>query len=175
MSIGDALRATALLIACALVQVVILSSLSVAGGTPDLALVTVVSLGLVRGALAGALAGFVTGIVVDLATLDTIGLTSLVLTLVGYWAGRYAETSARRGRRLPVLVAVGSLTVLAAVLSALLRALLGEEVVVERALLTALAPALALNLALALPLVALVRTLLPPRRAGSAAEVELVA
>lgn len=174
MSIADALRATALLVVSALVQVVILSSLSVAGGTPDLALVMVVSLGLVRGALAGALAGFVTGIVVDLAALDTLGLTSLVLTLVGYWAGRYAETSAR-GRRLPVLVAVGSLTVLAAVFSALLRALLGEEVVVERALLTALAPALALNLALALPIVALVRTLLPPRPAGSAPEVELVA
>ncbi|MCS7007452.1 MAG: rod shape-determining protein MreD [Gaiellaceae bacterium] len=174
MSLGDGLRAAALLVAVALVQVVVVSSLVVAGGTADLVLVTVACLGLARGAIVGGVAGFVAGLVVDLATLDTLGLSSLVLTLAGYWAGRYAETSAR-GRRLPPLVAVGSLTVLAALFVTLLRALLGEEVVVERALATALAPTLVLNLALALPVAALVRALVPPRSAPPTAEVELVA
>jgi len=113
-----------------LVQAVLVSSLLVGGGAPDVLLLVVISVGLLRGSVPGALAGFLGGLVIDLLTLDTLGLSSLVLTLAGFWAGRYAETTAR-GRHLPALVAAGAITVLAAVLASALRYLLGEEVVVQ--------------------------------------------
>lgn len=175
MTIGDVLRPGVVVLTAAMLQVVVVSSLTVFGGTADLLLVTVVCVGLLRGAIPGAVAGFAGGLVVDLATLDTLGVSSLVLTLAGLWAGRYGETSAR-GRRLPPLVAVGSITILAALFAVVLRALLGEEVVAEIALVTALAPALALNLAIALPVFAAVRALAHARPDSPAAtEVELVA
>lgn len=157
-----------------LVQAVLVSSLVLGGGAPDVLLLVVISVGLLRGAVPGALAGFLGGLVVDLLTLDTLGLSSLVLTLAGFWAGRYAETTAR-GRHLPALVAAGAITVLAAVLASVLRYLLGEEVVVQQALVAALLPTLLLNLALALPVHALVRAAIPVRdQVVSSAEVEVV-
>ena len=157
-----------------LVQAVLVSSLVVGGGAPDVLLLVVISVGLLRGSVPGALAGFLGGLVIDLLTLDTLGLSSLVLTLAGFWAGRYAETTAR-GRHLPALVAAGAITVLAAVLASALRYLLGEEVVVQQALVAALLPTLLLNLALALPVHALVRAAVPVRdQIVSSAEVEVV-
>ncbi|MFO7571435.1 MAG: rod shape-determining protein MreD [Gaiellaceae bacterium] len=175
MSIGLVLRASAVVFAAAMLQVVIVSSLTIGRGAPDLLLVTVVSLGLLRGATVGAFAGFGGGFIVDVVTLDTLGVSSLVLTLAGFWAGRYGETTAH-GRRLPPLVAVGSITVLAAAFAVVLRFLLGEEVVAQHALVTTLVPTLLLNLAIALPVFACVRAIVHVRSGSSAVtEVELVA
>ena len=59
----------------------------------------VVCIALAAGSIAGAVAGFAGGLLVDVMTLGTLGTTSLVLTLAGYWAGRYGETTGR-GRAL---------------------------------------------------------------------------
>ena len=174
MSAGPTLRGSALLFAAAMLQAVIVSSLVFGGGAPDLLLVVVVALGLLRGSVPGAVFGFAGGLVVDLLTLETLGLTSLVLTLAGFWAGRYAETSGR-GRRLAPIVAVGVITVLAAVFALVLHYLLGDEIVVRHALVTALVPALLANLVLALPVYALVRTTVHRRDGpGASREVEVV-
>jgi len=166
-------KGTVVVFVAALLQVVIVSSLLVGGGAPDLLLVTVVAVGLARGAIAGAVLGFLGGLVVDVITLDTLGLASLVLTLAGFWAGRYAETTGR-DRRLAPLVAVGSLTILAAAFGVVLRYLLGEDVVVRQALVTTLAPTFVLNLVLALPVYRLVRRLVGEGfRLEPAGEVEV--
>ena len=156
MSAGAVLRAAVVVFVAAMLQTVIVSSLVVGGGTADVLLVVVVALGLVRGAVPGAVFGFVGGVIVDLVTLDTMGITSLVLTLAGFWAGRYGETTGRDRRFAPV-IAVGAITVLAGLFGFVLHYMLGEEVVARHALVTALAPAFVLNLALALPVHALVR------------------
>ena len=65
----------------------------------------VVALALVAGSLAGAVAGFAGGLLVDVMTLGTLGVTSIVLILVGYWAGRYGETTARGRAYAPSLAA----------------------------------------------------------------------
>jgi rod shape-determining protein MreD len=167
-------RACAVVLVAALLQVVLVSSLLVDGGAPDLLLVVVVALGLARGSVAGAVFGFLGGLVLDTITLDTLGLSSLVLTLVGFWAGRYAETTAR-DRRLAPLLAVGSITVLAALFGVVLHYLLGEDVVVRNALVTTLAPAFVLNLVLALPVYWLVRKVVGEgTRSERAADVEVV-
>jgi rod shape-determining protein MreD len=156
MSAGTALRAMLVVFLAAMLQTVIVSSLVIGGGAPDVLLVVVVALGLVRGAMPGAVFGFMGGLIVDLVTLDTLGISSLVLTLAGFWAGRYGETTGRDRRFAPV-IAVGAITLLAGLFGYVLHYMLGEEVVARHALVTALMPAFVLNLILALPLYALVR------------------
>ena len=115
MNGGAIARGSAVVFVAAMLQTVIVSAIVIGGGAPDLLLVVVISLGLLRGSIPGAVYGFAGGLVVDLLTLDTLGFTSLVLTLAGFWAGRYAETSGR-GQRFGPLIAVGALTVLAGAL-----------------------------------------------------------
>jgi len=170
---GGMLRTSILVFAAALLQAVIVSSIVLDGGSADLLLLVVVSFGLLRGSVPGAVAGFAGGLVVDLVTLDTLGVTSLVLTLAGFWAGRYGETTAR-GRRLAPLLAAAVFTVLAGIFAFVLHYTLGNEVDVRQALLIALPPAVFLNVLLALPVHALVRSTMRERELEPAAEVEVV-
>ena len=173
MSASAVLRATLVLFVAAMLQTVIVSSIVIDGGAPDLLLVVVVALGLVRGAIPGAVFGFTAGLIVDLVTLDTMGITSLVLTLAGFWAGRYGETVGRDRRFAPV-IAVGTLTLLAGLFGYVLHYLLGEDVVARHALVTALMPAFVLNLALSLPVCAVVRHMVgEAERAKASPEVEV--
>ena len=175
MTAADWSRALALVFVAAMVQVVVVSSMVVGGGAPDLLLVVVVALGLLRGSVPGAVLGFFGGLIVDLATLGTLGVTSLVLTLAGFWAGRYGETTGR-GRRLAPIVAVGAITVLAGVFGYVLYYLLDVEVVARHALVTALVPAFVMNLILALPVHRLVRAIVgEDLRLESSPEVEVLA
>jgi rod shape-determining protein MreD len=174
MSARESVRASLLVFAAALFQTGLFASLLVWGGAADVLLVLVISIGLLRGSVPGALLGFFGGLVVDLLTLETLGVTSLVLTLAGFWAGRYAETTGR-GTRVASIVAVAVLTVLAGVFGFTLHYLLGEEVVASHALLTSLLPAVVLNAVLALPVLALARRLVGERiEPTRAPEVELV-
>jgi rod shape-determining protein MreD len=174
VSAVGALRALATVFVAALLQVVIVSSLVVGGGTPDLLLVVVVALGLLRGSSAGAVFGFVGGVVVDVVTLGTLGVTSLVLTLAGFWAGRYGETTGR-GRKLAPVIAVGAITLLAGGFGYVLHYLLGDEVVARTALVTAVAPAFVMNLVLALPVHRLVRKAVGEDLGMAPTEVEVLA
>ena len=169
------LRGFAVVFVAALVQVVVVSSMLVGGGSPDLLLVAVVALGLLRGSIPGAVFGFLGGVVVDLVTLGTLGVTSLVLTLAGFWAGRYGETTGR-GRRFAPVIAVGAITLLAGAFGYVLQYLLDEEVVARHALVNALAPAFVLNLILALPVHRLARRIVGEEVRGEPLpEVEVVA
>jgi rod shape-determining protein MreD len=104
--VADGLKAAVLLFIAAIAQVSIFSQLHVFGGVPQLVLVTLVSVALLRGAVAGALAGFFAGLVIDTATLGQLGLTALVLTVSGYWIGRYGETTGRDRGHAPFLSVV---------------------------------------------------------------------
>ena len=79
---------------------------------PDLLLVTIVCVALAAGSVPGAAAGFAGGLLVDAMTLGTLGVTSIVLTLAGYWAGRYGETTGR-GRRYAAPLAAFAISILA--------------------------------------------------------------
>jgi rod shape-determining protein MreD len=171
---GEGLRASVVLFVAAMLQVVIVSALVFGGGAPELLLVTVVALGLLRGSVPGAAFGFAGGLIVDLLTLATLGVTSLVLTLAGFWAGRWAETTGRN-RKLAPVVAVGAISVLAGAFSFVLHWMLGHEVAAEYALVTVLMPTLAANLVLAFPVYLLVRAAASERDVLEAApEVEVL-
>jgi rod shape-determining protein MreD len=174
VSSGEGARAAAVVFVAAMLQVVVVSSVAIAGGAPDLLLVSVVALGLLRGSVPGAVAGFSGGLIVDLLTLETLGITSLVLTLAGFWAGRWAETTGR-SRKLAPVIAVGVITVLAAAFSLVLHYLLGVDVVARFALVTVLVPTLLANLVLAFPVYLLIRSAVHERDVRElATEVEVV-
>ena len=62
--IVDALKIGVVVFVAAVVQTAVFSGMSVLGGEPDVLLVTLVAVALVRGATAGAFAGFFAGLVV---------------------------------------------------------------------------------------------------------------
>jgi rod shape-determining protein MreD len=172
--VTDAAIVAAMVFVAALLQSTIFASLEILGGTPDLLLVTLLGISLLRGSITGALAGFLGGLVLDVANLGTLGVTSLLLTLAGYWTGRYGETTGRDRAHAPFL-AVVVLTVLVAVGGLLLHYMLGDEVSATRALFVTLIPQLGLNLVIAGPVFALCRALLRPRdRFERAQEVRLL-
>jgi rod shape-determining protein MreD len=158
---ADGLKAFALLFVAAIVQVSLLSSLSVLGGYPQLLLVTIVAVALLRGSVFGAAGGFIGGLLVDTATLQTLGLTSLILTVGGYWIGRYGETTGRDRTHAPY-VSVAVVTVLYAVGATLLHFMLGDAVSARAVLLESLIPTIVFNLVLTAPVYLLTRKLLRP-------------
>lgn len=158
----DALKAGALVFFAALVQVSIAPSFEVADGNPDVVLVLVVAVSLLRGPLFGACVGFWGGLALDIASLQPLGLTSLLLTLAGYWSGRFGDATSRSSAH-PPLIAVALATVGVALGSAVLHFMLGQSVSASELFARVLLPAVALNLLLAWPLYRLVRRLFPVR------------
>jgi rod shape-determining protein MreD len=128
-----ALRAAPLVIVSALVQVTVIGGGRILGAELDLLLVTVVAIALLRGSVPGAVAGFLGGVLVDVMTLSTLGVTSLLLTLAGYWAGRYGETTGR-GRAYAAPVAAFAATLFVGLSGAALHFLLGDAVPVAAVL-----------------------------------------
>jgi rod shape-determining protein MreD len=132
----------------AVVQVTVLTGIRVLGAEPDLLLVTIVCVALVAGSLPGAVAGFAGGLAVDVMTLGTLGTTSIVLTLAGYWAGRYGETTGR-GRAYAPPLAAFAISLLAGIGGVALHFLIGQPVSGREALVVAVPSAvLAAGLAL---------------------------
>jgi rod shape-determining protein MreD len=147
-----------------LVQVSVLSAYSPLGGKVDIVLVTLLALALLRGSIFAALAGFGAGLLIDTATLGTLGFTSLLLTLAGFWIGRYGETTARDRLHAPFL-SVAVVTVLYAFGALALRFVLGNPAPAG-AVLSGLPAAVLLNLLVTWPTYALVRRLFPPPSLG---------
>ena len=160
MTALDALKAAALLLLAALLQVSLAFSVEVANGRPDLVLTFLVAIALLRGPLFGALAGFWAGLVLDVAAVQTLGLSSLFLTLAGYWSGRFGEV-ARKASPHPPLVTVALATVGVALGSSILHFMLGSTIPASELFARVLLPTLALNLLLAYPVYRLCRSLFP--------------
>ena len=158
---SDGLTIAGLIGTAALLQSTVFSSLEIAGGTPDLLLVTLLGISLLRGSIVGAIAGFGGGLVLDVANMATLGVSSLLLALAGYWTGRYGETTGRDRTHAPFL-AVIVLTILVTVGGVALHFMLGDEVSARHAFLETLIPELGLNLIIAAPVFALCRRLLKP-------------
>ncbi|MFL5980090.1 MAG: rod shape-determining protein MreD [Gaiellaceae bacterium] len=149
-----------LVFVAAILQVTLFSSAEILGGTPDVVLLTLTAIALLRGSVYGASAGFAAGLLVDTANLGTLGVTSLLLTIAGYWIGRYGETTGRDRAHAPVLsIAVTTIAYQFAAL--VLRYMLGQNAPGGE-IFAGLAPTVLLNLILALPVYALTRRLLRP-------------
>jgi rod shape-determining protein MreD len=170
----DTLKAVLVVFLAVLVQVSVLGGYSPLGGRADVLLVVLLSLALLRGSVFGAIAGFGAGLLVDIANLGTMGFTSLLLTVAGFWIGRYGETTARDRFHAPYL-SVGLVTVLYALGALALLFVLGDAVPAH-SVLASLPAGVLWNLILTLPVYALVRRLFPPGDASDRIhEVRLLA
>jgi len=173
VNVVDGVKAAALLFLAAIMQVSIFAQVHILGGVPDVLLVMLVAVALLRGAIVGAAGGFFAGLLVDTASLGRLGLTSLVLTIAGYWIGRYGETTGRDRAHAPFL-SVAVVTILYSFGLLLVHFVLGDRAPAG-AMLRGLLPAIALNLILTAPVYALVRRLLRPfDRSDLSTEVQLL-
>jgi rod shape-determining protein MreD len=125
MMLADAAKLVLLLFAAVLVQIAVFAPMDITGGHPDIVVVTLLVAALLRGSILGAIAGFWAGFLIDVASLGTLGFTSLLLTLAGYWIGRYGETTGADRAHAPFL-SVAVVTVLYAVGEVVLRFVIGE-------------------------------------------------
>jgi rod shape-determining protein MreD len=173
VNVLDGVKAAALLFVAAIMQVSIFAQVHILGGVPDVLLVMLVAVALLRGAIVGAAGGFFAGLLVDTASLGRLGLTSLVLTIAGYWIGRYGETTGRDRAHAPFL-SVAVVTILYSFGLLLVYFVLGDRAPAG-AMLRGLLPSIALNLILTAPVYALVRRVLRPYdRSELSTEVQLL-
>ena len=148
-------------LAAVLVQIAGVSQITLAGVSADLSPLVVASVGLLCGSVAGAVAGFWIGLLVDLSLVQTLGVSSLVLLSVGYWAGRFRELRDPAHGLTPLLVGATA-TAAFQVGFALVQFLLGVDAPVSLLLLRDIIITVAVSALLALPVHSLVRRALLP-------------
>jgi rod shape-determining protein MreD len=154
-------RLVALVILTVVIQVSGVQGVAILGGTADLVPLVVGAVALWGGSIAGAAVGFSCGLLLDLTLGQDMGASSLVLTAVGYWVGRYGEVNEPAHGLLPVPVGA----------SATAGYLLGTTIVSLMLAFDATLSVLAfrdmfltlfLNTLIALPVFALIRRILRP-------------
>ena len=151
----------ALVLVAVFLQIVALSQFPIFGATADLSPLVVMSVGLLTGPIEGAVVGFGAGLFVDLALVQTLGLTSLVLTLVGYGAGRLRELRDPAAPLVP-LAAGAAATAAASIGYSIMQFMLGVDAPVSLVLARQIAIGVLVNAIIALPVYALVRRWLRP-------------
>jgi rod shape-determining protein MreD len=97
-------RLTAIVIATVVLQVSGVQGVNVLGGNADLVPLVVAAVALWGGCIPGAAVGFACGLLVDLLLGQDVGSSSLVLTAVGFWVGRYGEVNEPAHGLLPLPV-----------------------------------------------------------------------
>lgn len=151
-----ALRLSGLAFLTVVVQITAVSQVTVFGVSADLLPLVVASVGLLAGSLPGAAFGFGVGLLVDLALVQTLGVSSLLFILIGYWAGRLRELRDPAHGLVPLAVGAAA-TACATIGFALMQFLLGVQAPVSWLLLRQVVVTILLGSLLALPVYALVR------------------
>ena len=152
----EVVRLAVVLLVAVLLQTAVAPHLRLLGAHPDFALIAVVCVALVKGSETGAVFGFLTGMLTAIALMEPFGLSAFVFVLIGYFAGRYAETADLPAGLAPLLT-VFTATLLANVLFAMAQFLLAREVPLGFFLGRVLVPSLVFNTLLAAPVYLLVR------------------
>lgn len=94
-----------LLLVTVLVQVSVVQRIEFGDASPDLVVLVIVSIALLRGAVAGALYGFLGGLLLALASALLLGPHAILGTVIGYWAGRWGEALITDEHPVPPLIA----------------------------------------------------------------------
>ena len=159
---GPAIARLALLgLLASILQLSAASQVTVFGVPLDLSPLIVASIGFLVGSVPGAVFGFCFGLFADIALMQTLGVTSLVLTAVGYGAGRLRELRDPAHGLAPVAVGAAA-TAVAALSIALLQFLLGVEAPISGQVVRSILMTIVLNTLLALPVYAICRRVLLP-------------
>ncbi len=155
------IRLSAIVLVGGLVQLTAVSQVTIFGVPADLSPLLAASVGLLAGSLVGAVFGFSIGLFMDIVLLQTLGISSLVLTGAGYAAWRLRELRDPSHGLLPLAVGAAA-TALTALAFSLMQFLIGVQAPVSLMLVREVLLVVALNAVLALPLHAMVRRVLEP-------------
>ena len=156
-----ALRLLVLGLGVVLVQVTSVSQITIFGTNADLTPLVVAFVGLLCGSVVGATFGFVAGLFVDMALLQTLGLSSLVYIACGYGAGRLRELRDPQAGATPLIVRALA-TAIATFGFSIMNFLLGIDAPVSFLLLRQIITTIVVNSLISMPLFALVRRWLLP-------------
>ncbi len=155
-SLSLPVRVAALSLIVVFFQIGVVSEVPVFGVNADLTPLLVAFVGLLCGSAVGATCGFAVGLLVDLALLQTLGLTSLIFTLIGFWCGRLRELRDPQSALTPLLVGAGA-SAASLIGYSLMEFMLGVDAPVSFELLRQIALGIVVNTIIALPMWALVR------------------
>ncbi|HXW58351.1 MAG TPA: rod shape-determining protein MreD [Solirubrobacteraceae bacterium] len=155
-SLGLVGRIAALSLAVVFFQIGVVSEVPVFGVNVDLSPLLVAFVGLLCGSMLGAVSGFAVGLLVDLALVQTLGVTSFIFTLIGYWAGRLRELRDPQAALTPLLVGAAA-TAGSLVTYSLIEFMLGVDAPVSFELVRQIVLGTLVNAIVALPMWALVR------------------
>ena len=150
------LRLAGLALLTAFVQVGVVSEVPIFGVNADLSPLLVAFVGLLCGSTIGAAYGFAIGLLIDLLLLQTLGLSSLIFTLIGYWSGRLRELRDPQAALTPLLVGAAA-SAASLVGYSLIEFLLGVDAPVSLELLRQIVLGVFVNAIVALPMWAVVR------------------
>jgi rod shape-determining protein MreD len=161
----DTLRLPLRLIALAFVAVMIqeaaVSQISILGTSADLTPLVVMAVGLLAGSVPGAVMGFGVGLLVDLLLFQTLGVTSLLYIVIGFWSGRLRELRDPSHGLVPMGMGAAA-TAFAGVGMTLIQFLLGVDSPVSLLLVQQIFVAVLVNTLLALPVYAAVKRVIEP-------------
>ena len=143
------------------VQLACISQVTIFGVSADVTPLVVMSVGLLAGSMAGAIMGFSMGMLVDLALVQTLGITSLLYIAIGYWSGRLRELRDPSHGLVPMALGAAA-TAVAGVGMALIQFLLGVDAPVSLVLVQQIFVTILVNTLLSLPVYALVRRVVRP-------------
>ena len=153
------LRLAGLALLMAFVQVGVVSEVPIFGVNADVSPLLVAFVGLLCGSTIGAAYGFAIGLLIDLLLLQTLGLSSLIFTLIGYWSGRLRELRDPQAALTPLLLGAGAAAA-SLIGYSLMEFMLGVDAPVSFELLRQIVLGVLVDAVLALPLWAFVRVCL---------------
>jgi rod shape-determining protein MreD len=142
-----------------LLQETVIAQISIFDSYADITPLVVMSIGLLCGSLPGAVAGFAIGLFVDLALLQTLGITSLLFIVIGYWSGRLRELSDLSHGLIPIATGAGA-TAVAGIGMMLIQFLLGVDAPISLLLIEQIVLQVLINSLIALPVYEIVRRIL---------------
>jgi rod shape-determining protein MreD len=155
------LRLVVLGVFVVLLQVSAITQIELFGTNADLVPLVIAAVGLLAGSVSGACFGFFVGLFLDLALVQTVGLSSLVYVGIGYGAGRVREVRDPQGALVPLAVGAAA-TALATIGYSLMQFLLGVDAPVSFLLARDILATVLLNAIIATPVYAAVRRMLLP-------------
>lgn len=148
-------------LAAGMLQLLVVSQIVIGGVSADVTPLVVAAAGFLCGSLAGAGFGFALGLFIDLAFVQTLGISSLLFTLIGYATGRVRELRAPAAPLTRLLLGAAA-TVTALGGYGAIEFMLGVNTPVSAGLLGAIIKTTALNSLIAVPVYALTRKVLLP-------------
>jgi rod shape-determining protein MreD len=149
-------RVAVLAVVVVFFQIGVVSEVPVFGVNIDLSPLLVAFVGLLCGSMLGAAAGFAVGLLVDLALVQTLGVSSLLFTMIGYWSGRLRELRDPQAALTPLLVGA-SASAVSLIGYSLIEFMLGVDAPVSLELLRQIVLGIVVNSIVALPVWAIVR------------------